>query len=173
MTSGLRTLEEQRDERAVRRARDWRRLGLSAILAVVLAGLVGLLGVSSATSRTTGDGYRLSVTHARVTRAGVATPLHVRVVRPAGFDGPIRLAVSASLMERFDFQNFYPNPSKETSTGRWLVYDFDPPPGDVFRLSLDARTASDQNGSVDDYGVRLLDGSIPVAEVRFRMVVVP
>ena len=173
MTADIRTLEEHRDEPAVRRARDYRRAGMVAVLLVVLAGLVGLLGIRSATSSATGGGYLLSVTHAQVTRAGIAAPLHIRVQRPGGFDGPIRLELSESLLERFDFQNFYPNPSAETATGRYLLYEFDPPPGDRFRLSLDARTAPDQNGSAGRYVVRLLDGSTPVARVTFRMVVVP
>ena len=173
MPGPIRTLEEHRDERAVRRARNARRAGLTALLLVVVAGLAGLLGIRSATATARGDGSVLSVTHAQVTRAGIAVPLHVEVRRAAGFDGPLEIAVSASLLERFDFQNFYPNPSKETADGHWLRYEFDPPPGRVFRLSLDARTSPDQNGSADRYQVRLLDGPTVAAEVSFRMVVVP
>ncbi len=173
MATPIRTLEEHRDQRAVRRARDARRAGLAVLLAVVLAGLVGLLGIKSATATARGDGSVLSVTHAQVTRAGIAVPLHIEVRRADGFDGPVELAVSSSLFERFDFQNFYPNPSKETADRHWLRYEFDPPPGHVFRLSLDARTSPDQNGSVGSYQVRLLDGSTVAAEVSFPMVVVP
>ncbi|MDQ1665488.1 MAG: hypothetical protein QOH75_1519 [Actinomycetota bacterium] len=96
------------------------------------------------------------------------------VRHPGGFTEPIRLAVSADLLERFDFQNFYPNPSKETATGTFVYYEFDPPPGDTFRLSLDARTAPDQNGSTQVYRTRLLapDGAELVG-VSFRMWVAP
>jgi len=73
-----------------------------------------------------------------------------------------------------NFQSFYPNPSKETSDGRFLTYEFDPPSGDRFEVSLDARTSPDQNGSWGTYEVRLLDDDDGVdAAVRFRMVVVP
>jgi hypothetical protein len=167
------TLEEERDERAVRQARNYRRAGLTVLLVLVLAGLAGLLGIRSATETSTGDGSVLRVSHAQVTRAGVAVPFHVEVDRPGGFDGAIRLAVSAELLERFDFQNFYPNPSKETSDGRFLVYEFDPPTGDRFRVSLDSRTAPDQNGSWGRYQVRLMDGTAVTARIRFRMLVVP
>lgn len=173
MSTGIRTLEEERDESAVRHARNYRRAGLTALLALVVAGLVGVLGIRSATETSTGGGSTLRVEHAQVTRAGIAAPFHVEVDRPGGFDGPIQLAVSATLLERFDFQNFYPNPSKETSDGQVLLYEFDPPTGDRFRVSLDARTAPDQNGSWDRYEVRLMDGSAVTARVRFRMVVVP
>ena len=116
MANGVHTLEEERDEAAVRRARDYRRVGLVALLLLVVAGLAGAMGVTSTTVTAEGGGSTLAVTHARVTRAGVAVPLHVSVRRPGGFDGPIRLAVSAALLERFDFQNFYPNPAKETAS---------------------------------------------------------
>jgi hypothetical protein len=169
----LRTLEEPRDEHAVRRARNFRRVGLALVALAVLAGLAGMLGIRSATTSDRGGGSLLEVEHAQVTRAGIAVPLHVRVVHPGGFAGPVRLAISADLMERFDFQNFYPNPSKETSDGRFLTYEFDPPAGDRFEMSLDARTAPDQNGSWGTYEVRLLDDDAVTAAVSFRMVVVP
>ena len=174
MDTGLRTLEEPRDERAVRRARDHRRVGLGLVLLAVLAGLTGMLGIRSSTATARGGGSVLEVEHAQVTRAGIAVPLHVQVVHPGGFAGAVRLAISADLMERFDFQNFYPNPSKETSDGRFLTYEFDPPTGDRFTVNLDARTSPDQNGSWETYEVRLLDADdAVVAAVRFRMVVVP
>ena len=174
MDTGLRTLEEPRDEHAVRRARDYRRVGLGLVLVVVLAGLVGLLGIRSSTATARGAGSLLEVEHAQVTRAGIAVPLHVKVLHPGGFDGPVRIAISADLLERVDFQSFYPNPSKETSVGRFLTYEFDPPSADRFEVSLDARTSPDQNGSWGTYEVRLLDAADAVtAAVRFRMVVVP
>lgn len=168
------TAEGSRGMPEVRRARNWRRVGLALIALAVGLGLTGLLGVRSATvtDRAPG-GWVLEVRHAQVTRAGVAVPFHVTVRRPGGFEEPVTLSISASLLERFDFQNFYPNPSAETATGDRVVYEFDPPPGDTFRLSLDARTAPDQNGSTGVYETALLVGDLPVAEVSFRMWVVP
>ncbi|MGH8894057.1 MAG: hypothetical protein ACRDWY_12255 [Actinomycetes bacterium] len=172
--SGIATLTEPRDELAVRRARDWRRGGLVALLVIVLAGLTGVLGVRSATTTSQAGPYTLSVRHAQVVRAGIAAPFHVRVESEDGFTGPVRLAVSAELFERFDFQNFYPNPSLETSTDEFVYYEFDPPPGNTFQLNLDARTAPDQNGSTAVYRVRLLDSSDrQLVTVSFRMWVAP
>ena len=173
MAPDVPTLEETRDEHAVRRARNYRRVGLVAVSFVVLAGLVGLLGIRTATATASGDGYLLTVRHAQVTRAGLAVPMHVRVTHPGGFSGPITIAISSQLLERFDFQNFYPNPSKETASANFLFYEFDPPPGEVFQLNVDARTSPDQNGSADRYQVRLMEGSLPVATVDFRMWVTP
>lgn len=173
-SAGVATLEDSRDAQAVRRARDGRRAGLAALAAVVLLGASGLLGVRSSTSTVESpDGWSLQVEHPQVTRAGVAAPLHVTVRRAGGFDGPVTLSVSSALLERFDFQNFYPNPAAETATGADLLYEFDPPPGDTLLLSLDARTAPDQNGSTEVYRVALLVEGRAVAQVRFRMWVVP
>lgn len=167
------TLVDPRDATAVSRARAGRRAGLTALGLVILLGAAGLLGVRSTTSSATANGWSLRVEHAQVTRAGVAAPFHVTVEHEGGFDGPVTLSVSSSLLERFDFQNFYPNPAGETATADDLLYEFDPPPGDVLRLSLDARTAPDQNGSTGVYRTALLvDGQV-VAQVRFRMWVVP
>lgn len=171
---GVATLVDARDVQATRRARDTRRVGLAVLGLIVLLGLSGLLGIrSSTTSARSPDGWSLEVRHAQVTRAGIAAPFHVTVRRAGGFDGPITLSLSSRLMERFDFQNFYPNPASETATGDRLLYEFDPPPGDTFRLNLDARTAPDQNGSSEVYRTAVVVDGRAVAEVSFRMWVVP
>lgn len=168
------TLVGARDVRAVRRARDLRRVGLAVIGLVLLLGLSGFLGIRSSTvAARSPDGWSLRVKHAQVTRAGIAVPFHVTVRHAGGFSGPVTLALSSSLTERFDFQNFYPNPAKETATGSRLLYEFDPPPGDTLRINLDARTSPDQNGSTEVYrSAVLVDGRV-VTSVRFRMWVVP
>lgn len=168
------TTEDLAGESQLRSARRMRRGGLLLIGLVVLLAMAGLLGVRSSTAEAqASDGSRLSVRHVQVTRAGLAAPLHVTVRQPGGFDGPITIGISSGLMERFDFQNFNPNPAKETATADRLLYEFDPPPGEVLRLSLDARTAPDQNGSTSVYDVALLVEGRAVAEVSFRVWVVP
>lgn len=168
------TLVDARDAHASRRSRGLRRAGMSAVGLVVLLGLSGVLGIRSSTSTARSpDGWSLAVRHAQVTRAGIAVPFHVTVRHAGGFDGPVTLSLSSDLMERFDFQNFYPNPAKETATEDRLIYEFDPPPGDTFRLSVDARTSPDQNGSTAVYRTSVLADGRPVAEVAFRMWVVP
>ena len=172
--SPVATLVDARDTTAVRRARNLRRAALAGMGLALLLGLSGLLGVRSSTaSGQSPDGTTLTVEHAQVTRAGIAAPLHVTVHRPGGFQRSLTLRLDSDLPERFDFQNFYPNPAAETATRTHVLYEFDPPPGDTFRLSLDARTAPDQNGSTAVYDLGLLDGDRLVASVSFRMWVVP
>ena len=146
---------------------------MSLIGALVLAGLVGLLGVRSATVSGSGGGYTMSVRHAQVTRAGVAVPFHVRVTRSGGFDRPLTLSISEDMLERFDFQNWYPNPSKETTSGGMVLYEFEAPPGNVFELDLDARTAPDQNGSTSVYRTMLVIDGQPMIDLSFRLSVAP
>jgi len=167
------TLPTVWNDASVRRARNARRAGLVLLGLFVLAGLTGFLGIRTASVTGEADGYRMTVTHAQVTRAGIAVPFHVKVTRAGGFDGPLTLAISEGLLERFDFQNFYPNPSAETGSAGYVYYEFDPPPGDVFELNLDARTAPDQNGSTTVYRTALLLGDQPVTDVSFRVWVVP
>ena len=167
------TLRSVWTDHSVRRARNARRAGLILLALFVLAGLTGVLGIRTASVTGEADGYRMTVTHAQVTRAGIAVPFHVRVTHAGGFDGPLTLAISEGLLERFDFQNFYPNPSAETATADYVYYEFDPPPGDVFELNLDARTSPDQNGSTTVYRTALLLGDRPVTDVSFRLWVVP
>jgi hypothetical protein len=54
-----------------------------------------------------------------------------------------------------------------------VYYEFDPPPGDVFELNLDARTAPDQNGSTTVYRTALILKDRPVTDVSFRLWVMP
>ena len=97
----------------------------------------------------------MTVTHAQITRAGIAVPFHVRVTHAGGFDGPLSLAISEGLLERFDFQNLYPNPSAETATADYVYYEFD------------------QNGSTTVYRTVLVINNQPVTDVSFRLWVVP
>src|SRR6266540_5831580 len=150
----------------VRRARSLRRVGLGALALVVGLGLATFLGARSATTASTAAGYTMVVTHPVVTRPGLATPLRIEVGHAGGFAGPVTLAVSREIFERFDFQNLYPNPSAETGSDAYVYYEFDPPPGDRLRVSLDGRTSPDQNGSVGNHRVALVMDGQPVTEVR-------
>ncbi len=140
----------------------------------LLAGVTGQLGVRTATSADRGGEVDLSVQHPAVTRAGLSTPYRVVVTRAGGFDGPLLIDVERGLFDRFDFQNFYPNPAKETGDRQWVHYEFDAPPGDVLQWTFDVRTGPNQIGSFRHYRVRVVDESGRVlAQIRHSILVVP
>jgi hypothetical protein len=144
------------------------RAGMLLLAAVVLAGAVGLLGPKTGEKSASALEYDLRVTYPSITRAGEPAPLHVRVEGAGGFDGPIQIALCDDYFDDLDFQNWYPNPSAETSDTSQLVYEFDPPDGQVFEVSLDARAAPGQFGEVEDCTVTVLEEDVEVVSVSFK-----
>jgi hypothetical protein len=169
----IETLPDPREAGHARRARSLRRVGLALLWALVLAGALGALGPATGRVSASGPGVSVAVDYPRIARAGVAAAYRVEITRPGGFDTPVEIAVSRSLFERFDYQNFYPTPAEETSEGADVRYRFDPPPGEVFWFVADVRLSPEQNGSFDRYTTRVLLGDSPAATVSFRMLVVP
>ena len=86
------------------------------------------------------DGGSFEVEYPQVTRSA-RSPLRGRSRCPApkGFDGPIKLAVSRPWIEIWDENGLYPGPSSETGDHHWVVYEFDPPDGSIFKFFYDAR----------------------------------
>lgn len=146
---------------------------MAGVAALVLAGAVGLLGPRTSTVDASGGGYDLTVEHASITRAGQPAPLHVRVESADTFAGPVQISVCDSLLDHFDFQNWYPNPSAETASPGQVVYEFDPPSGSVFEVSLDARTAPGQLGGREGCRIAVLVDDEPAVAVAFTMWVMP
>lgn len=157
----------------VRRARAVRR-GLLVVFGVVLAlGATGFLGVREGTAHAAAGGYDLSVTYPRVTRPGHAVPFAITVTKAGGFgDTPLTLRVATRYFALFDENGVMPAPSTETATGEHLVWEFDPPPGDVFRVYFDTRTGPNrQRGTSGD--VAVLAGDQPVVSVHLTTRVMP
>jgi hypothetical protein len=107
---------------------------------VVVVALFGLLGVKSATTSTRmADGTEVEIEYGRITRPGLATPWAITVNRPGGFDGPITVRSTSSYFDLFDENGLDPDPAAATQTAEMVIWEFDPPPGETFRLSFDAR----------------------------------
>ncbi len=147
----------------------WHRTGVAVLALIVLAALLGWLGPREATVERAGAGYSLKLTYPQVTRAGQPAPLHLRITRSGGFDGPVQVAISDAFFDHLDFQSWYPVPSAEVGEDAVVVYEFDPPTGDVLDISLDARTAPGQFGGVDDYHVALVVDGESVARTPFTV----
>lgn len=174
MAGDIATLPEARSAERARRGLNTRRIGMVVLWLFLLAGVTGQLGVRTATTSDLGGDVDLTVQHAAVTRAGLATPYRVIVKQPGGFGGSIHIEVQRGLFDRFDFQNFYPTPSKETADRQWLRYEFDPPPGDAFQWTFDVRTGPNQIGSFGHYRVRVVDDDGRVlAQIKHSLLVVP
>jgi hypothetical protein len=135
---------------------------------IVLGAAVGLFGPKTGETGAAASGYQLDVEYPAVSRAGEPAPLHVRVEHAGGFDGPIQLALCDDLFDHLDFQSWYPTPSAETGDTSELLYEFDPPGGQVFEVSLDARSAPGQFGGVEDCTVRVLEDDVERVSVSFK-----
>lgn len=157
----------------VRRSRTSRRVLLVVFGAVLALGATGFLGVRHSTARASANGYDLAVTYPRVTRPGHAVPFSVEVRRAGGFgDAPVSLSLTAAYFALFDENGVLPAPSKETATGEDLLWEFDPPPGDVLRVYFDTRTGPNRQKGASGT-IAVLDGTARVVQVRVTTRVMP
>ena len=159
---------------SLRRARLARRVLLCVFAAFLALGATGSLGVRSAEARATAGGYELTVEYPRVTRPGHAVPFSIEVRRPGGFgDQPVALRITTAYFALFDENGVQPAPSTETATGEDLLWEFDPPPGDVLRVYVDTRTGPNrQRGARGEFAVLDAEGE-PVVRVAVRTTVMP
>jgi hypothetical protein len=154
------------------RARLLRRLLMTLLAVFLFLGATGFLGVRTATVTAQGGGYELTVTYGAVTRAGLATPFALEIRRPGGFDGPVTVAVSSDYFGLWDENGLDPEPSSATSTAEDIVWEFDPPPGEVLAVSFDGRIEPGvQWGRAGQTSV-LVDGQ-PVVTARYHTRVLP
>lgn len=163
--------EDQSIER-LRRQRNLRRVGLAAIGLLLAAGMLNLLGVRTGVARDTADGVSLAVTYAQVSRSGLETPWRVEVTSPGGFHGPVTLTTSAAYFDRFDFNQFYPEPSSTTVRDELLVLTFEPPSGERLVVRFDGR-ASPTFGIGSGATTTLETEGLPRLSVSYRTVVMP
>jgi hypothetical protein len=166
------TTPEGTDLTRARRARAVRRIFLTFLAAFMALGAAGRLGVRTGTVTASGGGYELAVTYGQVTRPGLPTPWSFTVRRPGGFDGPVTVATTHKYLDMFDENGFDPQPSSSTATAQYLVWEFEPPPGDILSVSLDARLEpSVQWGRAGETAV--LENGRRVVVARYKTWVMP
>jgi hypothetical protein len=162
----LRTVEQNVRGHRVRR-------GAVAVLAlIVVAGAFGVFGMRSTSTHTSAQGYRLSVTYARVSRAGLDTPWRVTVRHPGGFSGPITLATTASYFSMFETQGLTPDPESDTIAGQYEYQEFSAPPGDTFTLIYDAYIQPASQRGRSGQTALIIDGH-EITRVSYRTRLVP
>ncbi|TDE15785.1 hypothetical protein [Jiangella asiatica] len=173
MVHHIATLPRHREADRARRGRNLRRAGVAVLCVLVAAGLTGALGPRAGTVRADGGGYELSIRYGQVTRPSIPVPLEITVRRDGGFAGPVTLSISSDLLDRIDFNDWYPNPDAETAGPTVVEYEFAPPSGEVLHVLLDARTAPGQLPSTQRYAVAVVEQDTEVARATFRMTVLP
>ena len=151
-----------------------RGLAFGVIAALVLLGATGALGVRTSASTASADGYDLSVTYARVTRAGLATPFSIVVERPSWDEAQtLTVAVTSDYLAIFDDNGLEPIPIESFNSPEWTTWTYRLPPGEsTLRVDLDARLepAVQWGRSAE---VRVLSGDEEVVSTRFTTLVMP
>lgn len=142
------------------------------MLLVVVAGLLGYLGMKTGTVSAASGGYQLQLQYPRIARAGLDTPWQLTVTRQGGFDGPVTVEVTSAYFDIFESQGVTPEPSDETTDGKWDRMTFDKPDGDTLTIDFDiyVQPASQVGRSGT---ARVLDHGQPAASVDFRTRLVP
>lgn len=145
---------------------------MTAFALLLGAGLLGWLGHSEGSVSASADGYRLTVTYPSVSRAGLSSPWSAEVVHPGGFGGPITLRTTAEYLTIFDLNGIFPDPSSATVENGVLIWEFDPPEGDVFSVTMDTRIEPSVHRGEPATTTLVIDGA-PVATVTYRTRLAP
>jgi hypothetical protein len=132
------TAPERHPQRKIRRARTERRVILILLAVFLGLGLAGVFGPRTSTASATSNGYRLDVTFPSITRPGLPIRWEVLVRHRGGFGDKVRIAITFDYFHLFDVTGIEPDITSSTSDGTNIVYEFDPPPGDTFRVQFDA-----------------------------------
>jgi len=156
----------------LRRDRASRR-GVIALLTVfLLVGLTSSLGAHTSVATANSEGYTLTITYPSVTRPGLPIRWEIQVQHPGGFSEPLRLATTFNYLHLFDISNLEPDASGSTATGDQVIYVFDRPPGDTFRVSMDGNTEPDVH-ELPAAATSLVVGGRTVVQVTYSTRVVP
>jgi hypothetical protein len=133
----------------------------------------GLFGPRDEEVSTSDGDWALTLEHGSVVRSGQPVPMEITVSHAGGFGGPVTVVFEQEIFDRFDFQNWYPNPDSETAAADTVTYEFAPPDGDRLHVSLDARVAPLQLGGRFTYWLGVeVEGQV-LARTEYVMWVVP
>lgn len=124
-----------------RRERRLRRISVAMVSLIVLAALGGLLGVRTTTASTSVDDFTLTVESARVARAGLATPLSIRVASDAGsLPSSVTLRIDSRYLAMLDEHGLSPEPASDVAGPRWTWWTFELPEGTpALQVDFDSR----------------------------------
>jgi hypothetical protein len=173
LIGGIATLPDARTEDQVRRARNWRRVGIVALWVFIIAGVSGFLGIQMSTTTATAAGWTLGVHAPRLTRGALDAPITITITREGGFTDKITLRVGRNLLDHLDANLVAPAPSAETGSPAAVDWTFDPPDGDTLTISIDARMSPSEMPGVDRLRFAVVARGIEVVEVAPKLVLLP
>jgi len=168
----LSTKPEPIEPSRLRRDRALRRGVIALLVIFLLVGMSSIVGARTSVARASGEGYILSVTYPAVTRPGLPIRWEIQVEHPGGFSEPVRLATTFDYLHLFDISNLEPDANSATATADQVIYVFEPPPGDTFRVSMDGNTEPDVHELPEAVTGLLVNGRT-VVQVIYSTRVVP
>jgi hypothetical protein len=171
-SKGTGTAPERLTEGRLSRQRAWRRALLTVLALFVLAGVLSVLGSRTDVVSATASGVTLTVTYPSITRPGLPIRWEIEVVRPGGFDGPIEIHTTFDYLHLFDISNLEPDATSSTGSASDVVYTFDPPAGDDFRVSMDGNTEPGFH-ELPHATTSVVSNGTPLVSVSYTTVVVP
>ncbi len=118
-----------------------RRIVIGGIVIILAAALLGWLGVRTSTVSARENGFSVEVTHATVSRAGLATPFSIVVTSDGpALPGQVTLRVTSDYLALFDDNGMEPLPTASYNDPEWTRWTFDVPAGARrLRVDLDGR----------------------------------
>jgi hypothetical protein len=153
----------------IRRERLGRRVFTASIVIFLVLGMLGVFGVRTRTI-SSGD---VSLTYAQVTRRGLAAPWTLELSSRNGFTDEIEVRTSSSYLDAVQVDDLEPEPASSSTVGDVVVWTFDPPDGDIFRLSMAAHTGANGRAGRKGATTSVLVGGEPVGTLSYRTWVLP
>ncbi|MFN2543725.1 MAG: hypothetical protein ABR600_04015 [Actinomycetota bacterium] len=156
----------------LRRLRAFRRGGIVILAVFVALGLSGTLGIRTKTVSAIGSGYEMSLQYPANERSAQTVHWELFLRHPGGFDGKVDVGITQSYLDLLDYNDVEPQPSASRTSGPYVVWTFDPPDGDVLRVSLDAFIQANAHFGAGAE-VAVFEGGVPVVSVHYRTWVAP
>ena len=133
---------------------------------------MGLFGIRTRTVTATSGGYSLAVAYPWTDRSDQPVHWAISVRRARGFNGKVNVAVLQSYLDLIDLNDIEPSPVSTTTRGRFVVWTYAPPPGDVLRITVDANIQLNAHFGAGNE-VAVMEGGRPVVSVKYRTWVAP
>ncbi|MFF5794708.1 hypothetical protein ACFY5D_21905 [Paeniglutamicibacter sp. NPDC012692] len=125
-----------------RPARTGRRLFLAVLTLFIVLALAGAFGRES--TKTTGPaGTSVTVTAPSAIRAGMDANVEVAIRSARAITEPVTIAVEHRYLDSFTTFGMSPAAGTESSDGRFLLLEYDPPKTEAFRVVVAGTSAED------------------------------